>query len=328
MSDLLITQFIGQTALEKLEQASITYRQNQKAKSFDRDQLIEATRGVTAVICLLTDTFDDSVMDALPDLRLIANVAVGYDNIDLDAATQRGILVTNTPDVLTETTADLAFGLILAAARRIPEADCFMRAGKYSRFELYPEMLGADVYGKTLGIVGMGRIGTAVARRGALGFNMPILYSGHRPNQEAEQSLNAQFVSFDALLAESDFISINVPLTSDTTHLFTYETIKKMKPSAFLINTARGPVIKEADLLKALEEGIIAGAALDVFEFEPEISSKMAQMSSRLVVTPHIGSATRETRQNMADIAVENVLAFFSGHRPPTLLNPKVWNAR
>lgn len=327
MSELVITRHIGQSAQQKLETIDISFSHNQSDQSWTQAELIERAKEATAVICLLSDQISADVMDALPNLKLIANVAVGYDNIDVSAATERGIMVTNTPDVLTETTADLAFGLLLAIARRLPESDGYMRAGKYGRFELFPDMLGVDVYGKTLGIVGMGRIGTAVARRGALGFKMPILYSGRSHNHEAEAELNARKVSFETLLKNSDFISINVALNEQTTHLFTYETFAKMKPSACIINTARGPVIKESDLVKALNEDLIRGAALDVFEFEPEMVAGLAGIHDKLVVAPHIGSATVDTRMKMADIAVENVMAYFEGKRPLTIVNPEVLTA-
>ena len=210
MTQLVITRNIGETAVSKLTAGGLDFSHNESDASWEQQTLIANAQSAEAVICLLSDNISAEAMDALPNLRLIANVAVGYDNIDVQAATERGIVVTNTPDVLTETTADLAFALLLAIARRIPESDSYMRAEKYTRFELFPDMLGMDVYGKTLGIVGLGRIGTAVARRGAHGFNMPILYSGRRRNEKAEAELSATFVSFDELLARSDYVSVNV----------------------------------------------------------------------------------------------------------------------
>lgn len=318
---IVVTRNIGDKAHAQLEALGAPFLHNRSDESWRQEELIEKAQGATAVICLLSDQMDGDVMDRLPDLRLIANVAVGYDNVDVDAASQRGILVTNTPDVLTETTADLAFALLLAIARRIPESDAYMRAGNYQRFELFPEMLGVDVYGKTLGIVGLGRIGTAVAKRGAHGFDMPILYSGRSRYPEKEAQLNGRYVSFDELLAQSDFISINVSLNDETRHLFDKAAFQKMKPTACLVNTARGPVVKESDLLWALREEEIRGAALDVFEFEPEMVAGLAEIHDRLVVAPHIGSATIETRQKMAQIAVDNVAAILRGKRPLTPVN-------
>ena len=326
MTQLVITRNIGETAVSKLGQTDIRFSHNESDVSWNQDTLIAQSSKAEAIVCLLSDQMSADVMDRLPNLRLIANVAVGYDNIDIQAATERGIIVTNTPDVLTETTADLAFALLFAIARRIPESDSFMRAEKYTRFELFPDMLGVDVYGKTLGIVGMGRIGTAVARRGTLGFNMPILYSGRRRQEEAESELGATYVSFDDLLAQSDFISVNVALTPETTHLFDYVAFQKMKSTACFINTARGPVVKEADLVQALKEGLIQGAAIDVFEFEPKMVDGLADIQDKLVVAPHIGSATVDTRNKMADIAVSNVIAYFEGKRPLTMVNPEVYD--
>lgn len=321
MTDLLITRKISDEAMALIEENGIAYKLNETDVAWTPEELAVQMREATAVICLLTDKIAADLMDAAPNLKLIANVAVGYDNIDVAAATERGILVTNTPDVLTETTADLAFALLLAIARRIVEADGFMRAGKLKGFELFPDLMGVDVFGKTLGIVGMGRIGTAVARRGALGFGMKALYTANSPKPEAEAELGATHVDFATLLKESDFISINAPMTPATHHLFTLKELRQMQPTACLINTARGPLIKEDDLVQALREGIIRGAALDVFEHEPQMAEGLADLRQNLIVTPHVGSATIETRQKMAMLAAENVVAFFNGKRPLTPVN-------
>lgn len=318
---LLITRKISDAAMALIAENDIAYKLNEADVAWSPEELAAQLREATAVICLLTDKITADLMDAAPKLKLIANVAVGYDNIDVAAATERGILVTNTPDVLTETTADLAFALLLAIARRIVEGDKFMRAGKLKSFELFPSLMGVDVFGKTLGIVGMGRIGTAVARRGALGFGMKVLYTANSPKPEAEAELGAIKVDFATLLQESDFISINAPMTPETHHLFTIKELRQMKPTACLINTARGPLIKEADLVQALREGIIRGAALDVFEHEPLMADGLADLRQNLIVTPHVGSATIETRQKMALLAAENVVAFFNGKRPLTPVN-------
>lgn len=321
MPHILVTRKIYDKAVDLLADTDLDFEANQENVDWSVAELQQKLGGADGLICLLTDKITGAVMDAAPSLKIIANVAVGYDNIDVAAATERGIVVTNTPDVLTETTADLAIALLLAIARRIPEADAYMRAGKYKKFELFPDMLGVDVFGKTLGIVGMGRIGTAVARRAALGFNMNVLYTANSTKPEAETELGAKHVSFAELLAESDFISINAPMTPETHHLFTLDEFKRMKPTACLVNTARGPLIKEADLVEALNQGLIRGAALDVFEAEPEMAPGLAEIKDRLVVAPHVGSATIETRQKMSLLAVKNVAAFFAGERPLTPVN-------
>ncbi len=321
---VVITQKIYDGAMNLFRQGSFHVTYHQSDQPMELEALKTAVFDADGIVCLLTDKISAEVMDAAPNLKVIANVAVGYDNIDVVAATERGIVVTNTPDVLTETTADLAFALILAIARRIPEADAYMRAGKYQRFEIFPEMVGIDVYGKTLGIVGLGRIGTAVARRAALGFNMRVLYTSNHVKETAEQELGVQKVSFATLLQESDFISINTPLTPETRHLFTLKEFKQMKKTACIVNTARGPIIHEADLVQALNEGLIHGAALDVFENEPEMHPGLAQIKDRLVVAPHVGSATIETRQQMALLAVKNAIDTLLGHQPPNAVNSQV----
>ena len=277
-----------------------------------RDVVDEAA----ALICLLSDRIDESLFAAAPRLRLVANVAVGYENVDREAAARRGILITNTPDVLTEATADLTFGLILSVARRIVEADRSLRAGAFPAWGVDQPLLGSDVYGRTLGILGMGRIGTAVARRGRLGFDMPILYHNRVRNAVAERSLSAEWVSLSDLLERSDIVSVHVPLSAETHHLLDRAAFERMKPSALLVNVARGPVLDEAALVEALRAERIAGAGLDVFENEPAVHPGLLEMTDRVVLTPHIGSATRDTRGSMARVATDNVLAVLSG-RPP-----------
>ena len=321
MANVVVTTKLNQEALALFDQAGIRYTANQTDTPWSPTVLKTQLREAKVLVCSLIDIIDVETITAAPNLEIIANIAVGYDNVDVAAATERGILVTNTPDVLTETTADLAFGLLLAIARRIPEADRYMRAGKYQTFKLFPDLLGIDVYGKTLGIVGMGRIGTAVARRGALGFGMSVLYTANSPKKEAEIELGARQVSFKELLKASDFISINTPLNDETRHLFTLHEFRRMKPTACLINTARGPVINEADLVIALKQNMIHGAALDVFEEEPQMHPGLAQFHDRLVVTPHVGSATIETRNNMAALAVQNVIAYMTDQPVLTPVN-------
>jgi glyoxylate reductase len=279
------------------------------------------------LLCLLTDQIDAALLEAgaraagaqgTPRLRLVANMAVGYNNIDLEAARRLGILVTNTPGVLTDATADLTFALLLAVARRIPEADRFTRAGRFTGWQPLL-LLGAELTGKTLGIVGMGRIGRAVARR-ALGFGMTTLYTAHQPLPvEEERALNASFAPLEDVLRRADFLSLHVPYNAQTHHLLNAETLALLKPEAYLINTARGPIVDEAALAAALQAGQLRGAALDVFEDEPRIHPALLQME-QVVLAPHIGSATHETRARMAATAAANILAHLRGETPPNLV--------
>ena len=273
------------------------------------------------LIGLLTERVDRELLDAAPKLRIVANVAVGYDNIDVPLCTQRGIAVTNTPGVLDETTADFTWALLMAVARRLIEADRLARSGQWTKWNL-DQLCGTDVWGKTLGIIGFGRIGRAVARR-AVGFRMRVIYySSTQAPAEVERELNAEYLPQDQVFAQADFLSLHVPLKVETRGLMGPAEFAKMKRTAFLINTTRGPVVNEAALVEALEQGTIAGAALDVYEREPLISDGLRR--DNVVLAPHLGSASRETRNKMAMIAVENVRAFFSGERPPTILNPEV----
>lgn len=288
-----------------------------------REELLQAVKGKDGILCLLTDKIDAEVFDAAgPQLKVVSNYAVGYDNIDVNEATKRGIVVTNTPGVLTETTADLAWALIMAVARRIVEADKFTRAGKYEGWA--PMLfLGQDVYGKTLGIIGMGRIGQAVARR-AKGFNMKVLYNDiRRIPEELEKELNATFASIDEVIENSDFVSLHTFLSPETYHLINEERLRKMKKTAYLINTSRGPVVDESALVKALKEGWIAGAGLDVYEFEPKLVPGLAECENA-VLLPHIASASVETRTKMATMAAENLLAVLANKMPPNPVNPEV----
>ncbi|HET7558428.1 MAG TPA: D-glycerate dehydrogenase, partial [Limnochordia bacterium] len=263
----------------------------------------------------------DEVLAAAPALRIVSNYAVGYDNIDVPAATRRGIAVTNTPGVLTAATADLTWALILATTRRVVEADAFMRAGRYTSWDPLL-LLGGDLAGRRLGIVGFGRIGQAVAQR-ARGFELEVVFTSRSPKPEAAARLGARQVELDELLASSDIVSLHCALTAETRHLIDARRIAMMKPSAYLINTARGPVVHEADLVAALRSDQIAGAGLDVYEAEPLMSPGLAELPN-VVVVPHIGSATHETRTKMADIAVDNILALFAGRRPAHLVDPSV----
>ena len=266
-----------------------------------------------ALICLLTDPVGHEVIKRAPRLRVIANVAVGYENIDVAAAIEHGIVVTNTPDVLTEATADQTFALLLAAARRVPEADQAVRNGRFPAWGLQQPLTGIDVAGKTLGIVGAGRIGCAVARRGHHGFGMTVIYHSRTRNHTLENELGAHHVTMENLLEQSDFVCVHVPLTPETRHLFTTDSFKRMKSTAILVNVSRGAVIDEAALVHALKQREIAGAGLDVFEHEPAIHADLVALHEHVVLAPHLGSATLETRKAMASIAVDNVLAVLDG---------------
>jgi len=287
-----------------------------------RPEVLKRVAGKDALICLLTERVDAELLDAAgSQLRIVANVAVGYDNIDVPACTGRKVAVTNTPGVLDETTADFTWALLMAVARRVVEGDRLARSGAWLQWN-FDLLCGTDVWGKTLGIIGFGRIGRAVAKR-ASGFRMRVIYySTKRAPAEVERELNAEYLPRDQVLEQADFLSLHVPLRADTRGLIGSAELQKMKRTAFLINTTRGPVVQEAALVAALDEGMIAGAALDVFEREPVISDGLRR--DNVVLAPHLGSASVETRTRMAMIAVENAIAFFDGKRPPTILNPEV----
>ena len=286
-----------------------------------RDEVLRRVGGKDGLICLLTEKINDELLDAAPKLRIVANVAVGFDNVDLAACTRRKIAVSNTPGVLDETTADFAWTLLLAVARRLIEGDALARSGEWRGWNL-DQLCGADVWGKTLGILGLGRIGRAVARR-SRGFNMRVIYNDAAPAPpEVEKELRAEFLERDQVLAQADFLSLHVPLTPETRGLMGARELARMKPTAFLVNTSRGPVVEEGALVQALESGKIAGAALDVYEREPLIADGLRRPN--VVLAPHLASASLETRTKMAMIAVENVIALFAGRRPPNVLNPEV----
>ncbi|MCX7995726.1 MAG: D-glycerate dehydrogenase [candidate division WOR-3 bacterium] len=319
---IFITRKIPEVAIELLSK-------HFKVEIFPLDRPItksELKRHIkdkTGVIPLLTDNITKEIMDSAPRLKIIANYAAGYNNIDITEATKRGIMVTNTPDVLTETTADLTWGMILGVARRIPEAENFLRK---NRFKGWAPMLflGSDVHHKILGIIGMGRIGKAVARR-ALGFGMKIIYYDKiRLSQKEEKEYSAEYRTLKYLLKNSDYITIHTPLTPETYHLIDEKELSMMKKTAFLINTARGPIVNEKALVKALKNNRIAGCALDVFEFEPRVSKEFLKIKNALLL-PHIGSATLETRTNMALMCAQNIIAALIEKRiPPNLVNPQV----
>jgi glyoxylate reductase len=290
-------------------------------QEFSRAELLQHLADASGLISLLTVAVDESLLAAAPGLKVVANYAVGYDNVDVEAATSRGIAVCNTPEVLTEATADMAFALMLAAARRIGEGERLVRSGQWTGW--FPDqLLGQPVFGRTLGIIGLGRIGQAVARR-ARGFSMKLIYSGRRPVAAADE-LGAEHVSLDELCERSDFISIHCPLTDDTHHLIDEGALMAMKPTAVVVNTARGAVIDEAALVRVLARGHLGGVGLDVYEREPAISTGLDTVE-RAVLAPHLGSATTDSRRSMGEICANAVRRVLNGQRPETLVNPEVW---
>jgi glyoxylate reductase len=320
---VLVTRRLPQEALDRVEaRCDMTLYDGEGA--MPRDQLLAEAAGKAGVITLLTDRVDDEFLDAAGrQLKIVANYAVGFDNIDVDACTRHGVLASNTPEVLTETTADTAFALMMAAARRIAEGDRFLRSR--TAWIWGPlMMLGQDVHHKTLGIVGFGRIGQALARRGR-GFGMHVLYHDmYRPPAEAAAELGAEYRDLEDLLRESDFVSLHTNLTPQTRHLINAERLAIMKPTAVLVNTSRGPVIDEEALARALREGQIFAAGLDVFEREPSVHPDLLACENAVLI-PHLGSATVETRLAMANLAADNLFAALQNQRPPTLLNPEAW---
>jgi glyoxylate reductase len=284
-----------------------------------REDLLKRVADKDGLVCLLTEKVDEELLSVAPKLRIASTVSVGYDNIDVAACTKHKVAATNTPGVLDDTTADFAWTLLMAIARRLLEGDAWMRSGTWPGWDL-DQLVGGDIWGKTLGVLGFGRIGRGVARR-SRGFEMRVLYSDAvRASAEVEKELNAEFVDRDQLFRESDFISVHVPLLPDTRHLISKDNLEKMKRTAFLVNTSRGPVVDEAALAEALENKKIAGAALDVFEHEPKVNPALL-MRKDVILTPHIASASVETRTKMAVMAANNVVALFEGRRPPNALN-------
>jgi glyoxylate reductase len=319
---ILVTRKIYERPLQLLrEKAEVTL--NLEDRSMTPEEILAALPGKMGILAMGGDTMNAKILEAGKDLKIVANNAVGFNNIDLDAATRLKIAATNTPDVLTDTTADLAFALILGVARRIAEGDRFVRGGRWTGWT--PSlMIGGDVHDKTLGVIGLGRIGSAVARRGQ-GFNMRILYYDiRRLHPAVEQQHQLQFFPLRDLLQVSDFVTLHVPLTPETKHLIGAEELGLMKKTAYLINASRGPVVDEKALVEALRTGKIAGAGLDVFEAEPKVTPELLQVENTLLL-PHIGSATDETREAMALRAANNILAAIRGQIPPDILNPEIY---
>lgn len=322
MSRIFITRPIPETGIKMLTAKGyeVVINLGAKDRPATKDEIMTGIKGADALLSILTEKIDAEIMDAgLPTLKIIANYAVGFDNIDFVAAKERNLMVTNTPGVLTNTVAEHTFALMLSIAHRIAEADRFSRAGKYTAWG--PQLLlGTDLSGKTLGVVGLGRIGSRVAYHGVRGFGMKVIYTDPKPNPEFEGEFGAVYsATVDELLPRCDFVSIHVPLLDSTHHLMNETRLKMMKKSAYLINTSRGPIIDEKALATALSEGWIRGAAIDVFEFEPEITTKLKNLEN-IILTPHIASATEETRDKMSELAATNIIEALEGRTPPNLV--------
>lgn len=324
---VFVTRRLFDEAISLIEEYADVEVYDSEEEPAPYDLILEKVRDIDGLLCLLTDKIDARVIEAGERLKVISNYAVGYDNIDVEAATKRGIYVTNTPGVLTETTADLAWAILMAIARRVVEADKYVRAGRWIHAWGPKMMLGSDVHGKTLGIVGLGRIGSAVARR-AKGFNMRVIYYDVVRREDLEGELGLEYKPLEELLREADYITLHVPLTKDTYHLIGERELNMMKPTAYLINTSRGAVIDQRALYRALKERRIAGAALDVFEKEPIDQDDPLLELDNVVLTPHIGSASVETRKKMAIMAAENLVSVLKGVEPPNLVNPEVRKIR
>jgi glyoxylate reductase len=310
-ASVFVTRPLPDPGVDAFEAAGFEVRHNAEDRPLTRAELLEGVVGADALVSMLSDRIDAELLDVAPTLKVVANYAVGFDNVDVAEARRRGVEVTTTPDVLSEATADLAWALLLAAARRLGEGERFVRSGGWSGPGPL-QLLGQAVGGRTLGIVGMGAIGQAVARR-ARGFSMPVLYfNRNRVPAAVEQDLGARYVALDELLATSDIVSLHAPLNDDSRHLIDAAALARMKPSAVLVNTARGALVDEAALVEALREGRIAAAGLDVYEREPQLAEGLAELEN-VVLSPHVGSATTETRGTMVQLCLDNVVAVLSG---------------
>lgn len=319
MADIVITRQLPGPAPELLREAGHTLRENPEDRALSRQELLEHVAGAEGILTQLHDKVDAELMDAAgSQLRVVANYAVGFNNIDVAEASRRGITICNTPGVLSDATADIAWSLILGAARRVAEGDRMMRAGQFEGWG--PNlMLGGDLVGKTLAIVGAGRIGFEVARR-SIGWRMKVVYVARSRHEQFEQELNAERVTLEQALEQADYVSLHVPLTDETHHLINADRLGMMKRSAYLVNTARGAVIDERALVAALQAGQIAGAGLDVYEYEPEMVEGLAECDNTLLL-PHLGSATHQTRAAMSELTAQNLHAVLSGERPPHAVN-------
>jgi len=317
---IFVTRNIPDRGINMLKEKGYGVEVSPHDRVLTRDELIQMGKGSDAVLSQLTDKIDGSVVDGWGDsVKIIANYAVGYDNLNVKEIAERGVVMTNTPDVLTETVAEHTFALMLAIAHRIAESDKFSRAGKYHGWE--PELLlGTDVSHKTLGVIGLGRIGSRVAHHAVKGFDMNVIYHDLKRNDAFEKEFNAVYKEkLEDLLSEADFISIHVPLLPTTRHLINAERLKLMKPTAYLINTSRGPIVDETALRDALKTGVIKGAAIDVWENEPNLTPGLAELDN-IVITPHTASATEETRQRMGEVAAKNIIEALEGRTPPNLV--------
>jgi glyoxylate reductase len=319
---VFITRRIPEPGLKLLRKV-VELDINPNDRVLKKEEIVKGLKGKDGIICLLTDQIDKEVINSEPKLKMIANYAVGYDNIDIRYATKMGIPVSNTPEVLTDTTAEMAWALLFAVTRRIIEGDNFTRSGKFTGWTPML-LLGQDISNKTLGIIGTGRIGTAFAIK-SKGFNMEVIYTSNKKNKYLEKELNAKKVDFKTLIGKSDFISIHVPLNQKTYHMIGEHELKLMKKNAILINTARGPVVDEIALVKALKNNWIYGAGLDVYEHEPTISEELIKLKN-VVLQPHSASATIDTRTKMAIMAAENLIAGLKGEIPPNCVNPEVFS--
>jgi len=322
--NVYITRLIPQNGIEQL-QASCNVEVSPHDRPLTRQELLEAIKDRDGIITLLTDKVDAEFFEAAAGVKGVANFAVGFDNMDVKEATKRGIPLSNTPGVLTNATAEMAWALLFAVCRRVVESDAVMRSGQWPGWGPL-QFIGGDVTGKTLGIVGSGRIGAAMAMK-SRGFEMKVLYTDAYRNEMLEKELGAKKVEFEELLVTSDFISIHVPLLPETRHLFGAKQFAMMKKTAYLINTARGPVINEAELIEALKNGVIAGAGLDVYEFEPKMVEGLNELNN-VVIAPHTASATVSSREGMSRLAAENLLAMLAGKPAPTCLNPEVYHSK
>ncbi|TSC90541.1 MAG: lactate dehydrogenase-like oxidoreductase [Parcubacteria group bacterium Gr01-1014_2] len=322
MAKIFITRPIPESGINLLRDKGYEVLINEKAydRPADKDEILNGIKGADALFCTLTEKIDAEIMDAgLPTLKIIANLAVGFDNIDLEAAKQRNLMVTNTPGVLTDTVAEHTFTLMLAVSHRIAEADKFTRAGMYHAWGPML-LLGTNLSGKTLGVVGLGRIGSRVAYHAVKGFGMKVLYTDVKKDENFEREFSAQFFeNLDDLLPRCDYVSLHVPLLESTRHLMDERRLKLMKNSAYLINTSRGPVIDEKALVLSLSKGWIRGAAIDVFENEPKVEPELLKLNN-IILTPHIASATEETRSAMAELAAKNIIEALEGRVPPNLV--------
>lgn len=317
---VFVTRNIPQAGLDLMKASGIEVEVSTLDRPLTREELMSKIKGVDGILSQLVDKIDGEVMDAAgAQLKVVANYAVGYDNIKIADAHQRSILVTNTPDVLTDAVADHAMALMLSAAHRVVEADRFSRAGKFTGWQPFL-LLGQDVYGKTLGVIGMGRIGSALARRAAKGFGMKVLYFDRgQSNAELDAEIGSKSATMEELLQQSDFISVHVPLLPETKHLISTPQFEMMKKTAIFVNTARGPIVDESALLNALKNGDIFAAGIDVWENEPHLTPGLETLEN-IVITPHTASATVETRANMSQVAAQNIVAVLNGQEPPNLV--------